>query len=63
MYKPVVHSNVVQSLITLIKAMALLSIEYENETVSAIASDFIIFVQGRCSNSIYSYKKMGTYVR
>ena len=46
MYKPVVYSNVVQSLVALVKAMSLLSIAYENETVSGIASDFITYVKG-----------------
>ena len=46
MYKGVVYSNIVQSLLAIVKAMGELSIEYENGTVDQTGSDFISFVEG-----------------
>ena len=49
MYKPIVYCNVVQSLYTITKAMKMLSINYESETVSAEASRFTAFVRSMYS--------------
>ena len=46
LYKGVVYSNTVQSLLAIVKAMDELSIEYENGTVYQTGSDFISFVEG-----------------
>ena len=46
MYRPIVNCNVVQSLVSIIKAMQLLSIQYSSETVATEASAFITTVKG-----------------
>ena len=46
LYKSVVYSNMVQSLLAIVKAMKELSIECENETVTGVGSDFVTFVEG-----------------
>ena len=46
LYKGVVYSNTVQSLLAIVKAMDELSIEYENGTTCQTGSDFISFVDG-----------------
>ena len=46
MYRPIVNCNVVQSLVSIIKAMQLLSIQYSSETVAIEASAFITTVKG-----------------
>ena len=48
-YKPVVYCNVVQSLVTIIKAMNMLEMKYESEVVSAEASQLISFVRSKYS--------------
>ncbi len=57
MYKTIVYCNVVQSLYTIIKAMKMLSIHYESETVSIEASNFIAFVR-----SMYSIERNYTLI-
>ena len=48
LYKAVVYSNTVQSLLPIVKAMKELSIQYERESVAEIGSNYIRFVEGKC---------------
>ena len=46
LYKAVVYSNTVQSLLAIVKAMNELGIEYENLNATEIGSNFVAHVEG-----------------
>ena len=57
LYKAVVFSNTVQSLLAIVKAMNQLSIAYENETTAKTAESFILYIEGNNSGILFKLLK------